>query len=426
MAKKKHFGTRSAKRSPQAFAYATPQKPEQYKVIEYGKDNKLIHDIIRVLSESPTSLLCWQKLAKFIKADGFADEATGKLRVNKDQTLDDLLPELAFDTAPFGFALRVKYNAAGKVGEVYHIPFQHVLKLTDGRFLVNPTLGSKDYKKEQDELLEAFDDSPEKVRAIIQKAQALDNQKPDPKNQPGQLYYVYLKNSLQPHYPVPACWAGRVDMETEPYILRADKKGLIDRLRIAAKIYVPGNPDNETQDEAGKTQLDYIHDTVNELFDEDTKYALFTGPTKDDAIQIELMDSFATLGNSEKVRETIGRAICRWWGVIPELMGWATPGQLGNKEQLATVVGMMQQDVLDRQGLIQRAIERLFPAFDATLTNYNIIGDIPERIWALMDENEQRNSAGLPEKVEQQPNTTTDGANAGGFSRIRAFFKKRH
>jgi hypothetical protein len=420
--RKGRFGARSQRREAVAFSYATPQK-QDYKVIEYGKENKLPHEMIRTFSESPTAALCWEKKAKFIKADGFASGATGKLRVNSDQTLDDLLPEMAFDAAPFGFALRVKYNSLGNVGEIYHVPFQHVLKLTDGRFLVNPTLGSKEYKKEQDELLDAFDDSPETVRQIIQRAQQLDTIEAKPENQPGQLLYVYVKNSTRPHYPVPACWAGKVDMETEPYILKADKKGLIDRVRAGIKVYVPGNIDTETKDEQGLTDLDRIYDNVSSLFDENTLFAVFSGPTKDDAVQLEFLDSFASLGSSQQMRETIGRAICRWWGIPPELIGWSTPGQLGNKEQLSTIVGMLQQDVLDIQGLIQRTVERLFPAFDGTLTNYNILGDIPSHVWELMTPDEKRNAAGLTEL--ENTNTPKNGANASGFLGLRAFFKKR-
>jgi hypothetical protein len=417
------FAARSQKRPVvSALLRHTPEHATGYTILEYGKGNTLIHDMVRTFSESPTAMLCWDKRARFIKANGFAQAATGKLRVNPLQTLDDLLPALSFDAAAFGFALRVKYNTAQKVGEVYHVPFQHVLKLTNGQFLINPTLGTSDYDKKYDEVLDAFDDRPEAVQAILANAQALDKEKPEAKNQPGQLLYAYLGNSLTPHYPVPACWAGRVDMETEPYILKADKKGLVDRVRAGIKVFIPGALDNETTDERGQTDLDKAHESVAGLFEEDTLYALFTGATKDDTPQFDFLDSFTTLGSSAPIRETVGRAICRWWGLPPELLGWSTPGQLGNKEQLETIVGMLQQDVLDIQSLIQRTVERLFPAFDGMLTNYNILGDIPARVWDMMTPEEKRDLAGLPELT---PTTEPNGANARGFLGLRAFFSKR-
>jgi hypothetical protein len=420
--KKGRFAAKAGNRTPANVSLAyTPDV--SYKILEYGKGNSLPHDIIRTFSGSPTAVKCWNKLSKFIKADGFASGATGKLRVNPLQTLDDLLPEIAFDATVFGFALRVKYNTALKVGEVYHVPFHHVLKLTNGQFLVNPTLGTKDYNKLHDEILDGFDDSPEAVQSILAKAQELDRVKADPKNQPGQLLYVYLKNSLTPHYPVPEAWAGRLDMETEPYILKADHKSIKRRVQVGTHVYIPGSLDDTTEDDKGKTELQYANEAIADLYDEERDFVITTGATKEDAPQINMLDTFATLGSSTEKRETIGRAICRWWGLAPELLGWSTPGQLGNKEQLETIIGMLQQDVLDIQGLIQRTVERLFPAFDGTLTNYNILGDIPQRQWELMTEDEKRNVAGLPEL--QPTEATTNGTNASGFSRLRALFAKR-
>jgi hypothetical protein len=355
---------------------------------------------------------------------------------------------------------------------VYHVPFHTVRKLTNGQFVVNPTLGSSDYKKDQDRIHDGFDNSPAVVQEIINQAQALDAANPSPDNQPGQILYVYQKNSQQPHYPVPASWAGRLDMETEPQILKADHRGVTNRVQTNVKVFIPGGLDNANPDESGQTELDKASDAIGELFSEDAKFMVFTGATKDDAPQVDYLDNFDSLGSSDSKRETVGRAICRWWGIPPELVGWATAGQMGNVEQLKTIIGMLQQDVLDVQGLIQRTFEMLFPAFDATLTNYNIVGDIPERVWQIMSDDERRNTAGLQEldteqtsegqkvlnalnslsplvankvlesmtknqilelvglpPMEEELTQETQDANARaikrGFSKVRAFFKKR-
>jgi hypothetical protein len=385
-------------------AAATPQKgtQEKGKVLEYGPGDTLPQDILKVIQDSPTAMLCWDKKARFIKADGFANRATGKLRVNPLQTLDDLLPEVAFDAAAFGFALRVKYNDQLQVAEVYHLPFHQVRKLDNGGFLFNKTLGTPEHKKDQDEYLPAFDPTPAVVQELITQAATLDAAKPDPNNQPGQVLYVYLKNSLQPLYPVPACWTGKTDMQAERFLLNADLKSISKRLQVNTLWYVPGVMDPHAADNEGKSELDKAFESIEMLYDEDALFGLRTGATKEDIPQADFLDSMSSLLSADQKRESIGRAICRWWGIPPELGGWATAGQLGNNEQMRTIIGMLQQDVLDIQSLIQRTVELLFPAFDATLTNYNILGDIPDRIWNVMQENEKRNLAGLPELDTEQ------------------------
>lgn len=369
------------------------------KIIEYGNGANWLNDVIHVLSNSPTAWLCWDKRAKFIKADGFASAATDAFQVNPEQTAGDLLPFLAWDAAPFGFALRVKYGTDLKVAEVYHVPFPHVRKLSNGQYLVNPTLVEK-HDTTKDEILDAFDDNPKTVRALLQEAQATGKQA-------GQLVYAYLGNSQQPIYPVPGCWAAAEDMRYEQALLAGDHASFKKRVKTSLIVKLTGKLDRVAVAEDGHTEYSRTMAVISAIVDEDTTEdpVVIEAAIKEALPEFEFLDSIKDLLSYAKKREDIGRSICRWWLVPPALVGWETPGQLGGNQQLATYVGMMQQEVLDVQSLIERIFTRLFPNFDWILTNYRILKDIEDREWEIMTDDEKREAYGRPalENATDQP-----------------------
>ena len=83
-----------------------------------------------------------------------------------------------------------------------------------------------------------------------------------------------------------------------------------------------------------------------------------------------------------------------------------TASQLGNTQQLLNIIQLMQQEVLDIQGMIQRTFQMLWPAFDFTLTSLNIIKAMPEQAWQAMTEDEKSNFLGYPVLETEQ---TTEG-----------------
>lgn len=456
--KSKVVKARAAASSSAPAAAGKPQEKGGAKVIEYGKGNKLPQEITKVFLGSPTARRCWLKLKKFIQADGFANATAAAVQVNPKQKADDLLPLLAWDAAVFGIALRVKYNLAGEVAEVYHVPFHTVRKLDDGRFLVNATLGTDNHKADQDEVLDAYDPSPKAVKRAL--AQVGIDKKP----QPGQILYLFEETSAHPHYPEPAAWAGKEDMLSDTEIPRADHNAIRKRVKPNIAVYFPYQIDDVAKDEDGLTDWDKIDETVRQLTDPEGEgdAVVIDGESKEAAPQLISIDSMKPTLSMDAKSDTITKRVCRHMGLHPVLIGLDTAGQLGNTQQLLNIIQLTQQEVLDAQGMIQRAFQLLLPAFDWTISSLNIIKALPEQVWQTMKENEKRNFIGLPEEetneqldklsrlpeelkkkimdsltpeqalklagIElEQEKEETDNAQAnhkGRFSRVRAFFKK--
>ncbi|MEJ8803124.1 hypothetical protein [Pontibacter sp. H249] len=377
-----------------------PQEIGSAKVIDYGKGNKLPQEIVATFLASPTARRCWLKLKKFIQADGFSDRTAAAVRVNPLQRADDLLPLIAWDAAPFGFALRVKYNLGHEVAEVYHVPFHTVRRLDDGRFQVNPTLGTDKYKKEEDEILDAFDNSPEAIARCLKQVDKNGNV------QPGQLLYVFEETSAHPHYPEPAAWAAKEDILSDTEIQRADYNAIRKRVKPNVGVFIAGDIDDETKDESGKTEWDYIEEQVKNLTDPEGEgdAVVFNGESKDDCPQVLDMPGMKNTLAMDAKSETIRKRICMAFGLHPTLIGIDTTGQLGNTQQLLNIIQLTQQEVLDIQGKIQRTFEMLFPYqnIDWTLSSLNIIKAMPEQAWQAMTEDEKRNFLGLqPLETEQ-------------------------
>ncbi|NEM96152.1 hypothetical protein [Pontibacter burrus] len=387
-----------AQASAQPAASGKPQEKGTAKVIDYGKDNKLPQEIMQAFLASPTARRCWRRLKKFIQADGFADRTAAAMRVNPEQTADDLLPLLSWDTAPgFGFALRIKYTLDGSNREAYYVPFQTVRKLDDGRFLVNPNLGTIAYKAEDDEILDAFDDSPEGIARSL----AQEDKEGDP--QPGQILYVYEENGAHPYYPEPDAWAAKEDILSDKEIQRADYNAIRKRVKPNAAMAFPYEIDDTTADEDGKTDWDHVEEQVRHLTDEDGEGDMVVFDGLDGNVpQIISMDAMKPTLSMDQKSESIRKRICIAFGVHPALIGLDTAGQLGNTQQLLNLIQLMQQDVLDAQGAIQRTFKRLWPAFDWTLTSLNLIKAMPEQAWQALTEEERRDFLGRPKLDTEQ------------------------
>lgn len=101
---------------------------KQYGIINYDEDNCYPQRIMLLSNSSPTTKACLEIYGKFIEGSGFKDLAFYKAIVNTDkQTMDKVLGLIAIDMARFrGFAIHCNITVAGKITEIYHVPFEHV------------------------------------------------------------------------------------------------------------------------------------------------------------------------------------------------------------------------------------------------------------------------------------------------------------
>lgn len=374
------------------------------KEIKWGNNNKLPNEIISLVKESPTLRRCLAKIDAFIQADGFSDsEVAAVFPVNPKQTADDLLDQIANDAAIFGgaFALRVKYNLELQPAEAYYVPLQTVRKLDNGHFLVNHTLGTKQVKKEYDEILAPFNPEDEEgIREMLAEVAETGEEG----NQRGQLYFYYRKTGLTPDYPEPEWWAGKEDIETDAQIPKSDKKSVLKNFRPAVIVSVTGEIADDDADEDGKTSMDYVQESVRELTDPENECEaiLINNPTPEGKTTLLPFDSKAQLTAMDPKRRTIQEAVCSHVGIHSALV-FKTAGQLGQSQEILNLIQMQQAEVNPIQRQIARAFSRIFPTAENgkeivwTVSTYSPIKAIPPEIWDVMTPKEKRDYAGLPE-----------------------------
>ncbi|WP_026465067.1 hypothetical protein [Adhaeribacter aquaticus] len=384
---------------------------EQAKVIKWGSNDKLPHEIITLVKESPTLRRCLAKLDNFIQADGFSDPEAAEFMVNDKQTADDLLNQIANDAANFGgaFALRVKYNLDLEPAQAIYVPIQTVRKLDSGQFLVNHTLGTKDYKKEHDQILDPFNpDNEDGIMEMLIEVEAQVNEGKEA-NQRGQLYFYYRKTGLTPDYPEPEWLAGKEDIETDAQIPKSDNKAVKKNFRPAVIVEVLGDIDDTPDPDTGRSDWDDIEDTIKELTDPENECeaVVINTPTTEGGTKLHSFDSKATLTAMDPKRQTIAEAVCRHAGIHSALV-FKTPGQLGQSQEVLNLIQMQQAEVNPIQRQITRAFTRIFPKteggaeIDWTISTYSPIKAIPPEMWEVMTAEEKRNYAGLPELAAPQ------------------------
>jgi len=396
------------------------------KPIRWGHNDKLPHEIIALIKESPTLRRCLAKIDNFIQADGFADPEAAKIQVNPKQTADDVLNQVSNDAANFGgaFALRVKYNNANEPAEAYYVPLQTMRRLDNGQFLVNPTMGTKAYKKDQDQILDPFDPSetPEakaKIKAMLSEIKLDANGNPVEGGQLGQLYFYYRKTGLTSDYPEPEYLAGREDIETDAQIPKSDNKTVKKNFRPSVIVEIMGEIDDVTKDENGKTDWDYIEETVKEITDPENECEaiVINTPTKEIGIKLHSFDSKAMLTAMDPKRLTIAEAVCRHTGIHSALV-FKTAGQLGQSQEILNLIEMQQAEVNPIQRQITRAFSMIFPKDEKgqeinwTISTYTPIKSVPDKVWDVMTPEEKRNVAGLPEIDKPKDNKTQKTLNA--------------
>ncbi|MBW4889869.1 hypothetical protein KXQ82_09085 [Mucilaginibacter sp. HMF5004] len=113
----------------------TQRENRTYGIVNYDEDNAYPQRIYSITNSSPTARNCIDTYGRFIGGSGFADVTFYQSVVNTEgQTMDKILHLVKKDLARFrGFSLHINVNAAGKITELFHIPFEHVRMSAEGR-----------------------------------------------------------------------------------------------------------------------------------------------------------------------------------------------------------------------------------------------------------------------------------------------------
>lgn len=367
------------------------------KLIPWGNNDKLPHEILNAVMDSGTATACWEKVSSYLQADGFANPAASVRMVNPKQTADALLNEICPEISLlWGFALRVKYNAALVPAEAYLVPLNTIRKLEDGTFSVNHTRGTKAFRKDQEEFLEPFNNDPEVVREMLQKvADTAETLHDGTKklHQPGQLLFVYRKTPRSLDYPLPPYWtlSGSKDILSDTEISITDLDNLEHNFTPPVIVHFEGAVDDKEQDESGKTEYDYLEEDVASLTNKENRSqaVLLTGNNKPSLIAWD--NSKAVLAMDAK-RDTIARAVCRHWGVPPILVGLYNSGALGQSREILNAIQLFQNDINTMQNQISRVFDMLFPNPDPKfwyLSTLQPLDVIPTELLPYMNDEQK-------------------------------------
>ena len=208
----------------------TLSKDQQYNIQRWESSNDYPQQVLEIIAASGTGKACTDTYAKFIGGKGFADPNFYGMVVNRDrQTADYVLGMVKVDYARLkGFALHVNYNAAYKVVEVQHVPFENVrfcLPKDDTttvftQVAVHPDWGRRNTKlrrwmSEGIDYIDLFDPSPEAIDAQVAKAGGWSKWK-------GQIYY-FSGDGLKT-YPTPIADVVLTDMNTEEGIANVSNR----------------------------------------------------------------------------------------------------------------------------------------------------------------------------------------------------------
>jgi hypothetical protein len=192
-------------------------RPNQaYGILNYDADNAYPQRMLELVAASPTAKDCWNKRAKYIGGNGFAEKDLGKKIVNaKGLTLAKLLKAVATDKALFtGFAIHINYNANYRISSVNYVRFEDVRmgnsdeSDTKGKYAIYFDWGRKTWKnimRNKISFLDAYNPDPDVIKQQVIDAGGWDNYK-------GQLYYFNPEVDDYPLIEADSVWE---DFETE-------------------------------------------------------------------------------------------------------------------------------------------------------------------------------------------------------------------
>jgi hypothetical protein len=195
----------------------TQKENRTYGIVNYDEDNAYPQRMYILINSAPTAKMCVDTYGRFIGGAGFKDLVFYQAVVNSEgQTMDKILNLVKKDLAKFrGFALHVNVNAAGKITDLYHVPFEHVRMASETR--KNETgfdyASYSDWSREKrsyikTELISWFHAFNLSINAIADQVESVGGWQ----NYKGQLLYVSLD---QDSYPLASCDAVMESLRAE-------------------------------------------------------------------------------------------------------------------------------------------------------------------------------------------------------------------
>lgn len=359
----------------------------RYKI---GSDDKLPNKLINYVDASGTAKACIDRRKNFIYGKGFVNEDIGKALINKRQTANKLLKEIAVYASYFeGFFLNIIYDIDGNRVSVYHIKAEKFRPMEDGRWRFNERMGEKLYKQSEDIYYHPY----EPDLSIPERRNRIAN---DIKNYGKQLGDILMVNTpgagfLKDVYPIPGYYAGLEDIESDASLQTLEKRNIKKGWRANVVVETIGDLDDINKDENGKTEQDYFDENLKKFTGEEGSSVLhLTSKTAVARARVYPFNLAEILDATDKATSRLAYKVCRHTSVPPILVGLATANQLGNTTEVINYIKLFNLFVSDMKTMIEEALESIFPQIDWKISDLSVIDELPEWLIEVLTPEEKR------------------------------------
>ena len=391
------------------------------KVENWGENNLLPQEILRVLYDSGTAETCTDVLAMFIGGEGFASEATAKAMANPLQTYNDLLADAKeYAAAGLGVAYIIRYNFGGEPAQVYVAPVDCLRREKDGpRFVVNPKLILGKMPNAENQVYLPYDPlaTAEEIAGQVLEAAGSEF------GYWGHLVHAFPKKVGRGLYPVPGWWSAKeaveADAEAPKYDLKQFKNGFYPDaiMTMVGQKYADVEQENWTAPKDNPSELPPMVKSPDRTQLENNLKAL-KGSQSEASIMLNTVDSetekpqidWVDKGpNSKGLTDATNRIegrVYRRMGVPPVLCGVSEPGVLGSNQQIVNSIKLFSLVVKPRRALCTAPLAQLFPALDFTVKPLNPVTYIDPAVADKMTDDELRAIEDLPALENDLPEAT--------------------
>lgn len=399
---------------------ATPALPEvkaqtgagAVKVYNWGDNNQMPQELLRLAYDSGTAEACLRILAQFIGGEGFADPATGLAMANPEQTMDELLAEgKHYAALGLGIGLALRFTFAGDNPDIYIIGVETVRRERDGsgRYVFNDQLAVGKFGPARNRLYLPYHPSrtAEELAAEVLEAAESDG------GYWGHLWWVFEKRVGRHRYPVPHWYAGKEDVEADAQLPRYDLKQLKNGFMPDAIITLIGAKYNDIEDEnwqpgEGETEDNRPWVKSPDRLNAEANIRALKGSATESSVMLNTVESdeekpqidWVDKGPNSKgltdMRQRIENAVYRRFGVPPVLDGVAQAGQLGNNQQIVNSIQLFNLVVKPARTQLTAPLAHLRPDLDFTVKPLNPVRYIDPLVAAHMTADELRALEGLP------------------------------
>lgn len=326
----------------------------------FGDGDRLPNEMVRAVNDSGTARACVSKISQFVQGNGFVDATLGASEANIHQTNNAALGDLSQISAYFNACtFRVVFDNSGMPARYYPVQTQKLRRVGLTQFRYNVLYGEHGWIKKDDVVLQIFDPKESGQSRLLRMAKQLEEYG----EQWGDMVYFFKKGvSLYGDiYPNPDYYAAIDDIYSDAGITRLELRNIKKGWRTPV-IVSTGPIDKDNRDDNGDTEYDKLARNMKRFAGEDAAYALhIEGATEAAKPTVTTINIADILNQTDLATDRVGKKVCRAFSVPPILVGFSTPGQLGNTQELKNSMDLFKMTVVERQDLIKHALSHVWP-----------------------------------------------------------------